>query len=139
MMVPAEHFRLQVITDPVNQIDFEERLAANEVPYHTRLPHLAFVVKDVVNGLLRHLPRHPLFRVLSHQITVFAGQLAILRHDERNVFRHAGLPTFIGFFDSFHLTHHHYTTSFTAILAISMTTTCTIHSTAIPARIRTVN
>ena len=123
MMVPAEHLRFQVIAYPVNQIDFKERLAANEVPYHAFLPHFAFVVKDVVNGLLRHLPRHPLFRVLPHQITVFAGQLAVLRHDERDVLRHAGLPAFAGFFDSFHLTHQHTTISYTATLTISMATT----------------
>ena len=101
MMVPAEHLRLQVIAYLVYQVYLKERLAANEVPNHARLAHVAFVVEDVINRLLRHLPRHPLFRVFPHKVAVFAGKLAVLRHDERDVFRHAGLPAFVALLNSF--------------------------------------
>lgn len=92
MVVAAEHLRLQVVADAVYQVDFQERLAADEVPHDTLLAHLILVVEDIVYGRLGHLPRHPLLRVLAHEVAVLASQLAVLRDDEGDVLRHAGLP-----------------------------------------------
>lgn len=50
--------------------------------------------EDVVDGLLRHFPRHTFLRVLAHEVAILAGKLAVLRHDERDVLRYAGLPIF---------------------------------------------
>ena len=50
------------------------------------------MVEHIVDEGLGHLPRHPLFHVLAHEVAVFAGQLAVLRNDEGDVLRHAGLP-----------------------------------------------
>ena len=51
------------------------------------------MVEHKVDEGLSHLPRHPFLHVLAHEVAVFAGQLAVLRDDEGDVLRHAGLPT----------------------------------------------
>ena len=57
------------------------------------------MIQHIVNEGLGHLPRHSLFHVFAHEVAVFAGQLAVLRDDEGDVLRHAGLPGVLIFFD----------------------------------------
>lgn len=61
------------------------------------------MVEDIVDGLLSHLPRHPLVRVLPDEIAVFTCELAVLGDDERDVFGHPGLPCIIYIFYIIHL------------------------------------
>lgn len=102
MVAATIHLRLQVVADLVDELNLQERLAANKVPYDTFLAELLFAVKDIVDGLLGYLPRHPLLGVFSYQIAVFACQLAVFRDDERDVLRHSVLPAGIMFFDIYH-------------------------------------
>lgn len=89
VVIPSVHLRLQIVTDLVYQFYLQERLAADEVPRHRFLSKFLLAVENIVNSLLGHLPRHSLLRVLAHQVAVLAGQLAVLRHDERDGLRHA--------------------------------------------------
>ena len=51
------------------------------------------MLQDIVNGLLGDGPLHTLFEILPDQIAILAGKLTILRDDESDALRHAGLPT----------------------------------------------
>ena len=85
MVIPAVHLHLQIVADSVNQVNLQKRLAADEVPDDTLFPELIFSVQDIVNGLLRHLPGHPLLRVLPHEEAILASQLTVLRNDKGDV------------------------------------------------------
>ena len=102
MVLPSVHLRLQVVADLVYQFYLQERLAADEVPDNAFLSELLFAIENIVNSLLCHLPSHPLLRVLAHQVAVLTGQLAVLRHDERDGLRHAVLPATVSFFNIRH-------------------------------------
>ena len=101
VVVAAEEFRLDIITNLVDKLDFEERFSADEVPHHRLVGEIrgGFMVKHIVDESLGHLPRHPFFHVLAHEIAIFASQLAVFRDDEGDVFRHARLPRFVSIFD----------------------------------------
>lgn len=60
------------------------------------------MVEHVVDEGLGHVPGHAFLHVLPHEVAVFAGQLAILGDDKGDVFRHAGLPSFIVLFNIKH-------------------------------------
>lgn len=96
VVVTAEKFRLDVIANLVDQFDFEERLAADEVPHHRLVGEIrvGFMVEQIINKGLGYLPRHAFFHVFANEVAVFAGQLAVLRDDEGDVLRCAGLPRF---------------------------------------------
>ena len=100
MVIAPEHLLLQVVANLVYEVNLEERLAPDEVPHHALLLELALVVEDIVNGLLCHLPGHPLLRVLPHEVAILASQLAVLRDNERDGLCHTVLPTSIILFDS---------------------------------------
>lgn len=87
MMVSAEHLCFKIVADFIYQINFEERLSADEVPYHTLLFHVILMVKNVVNCLFCHLPRHTLFRVFPYEIAIFTSKLAVFSDNESYIFR----------------------------------------------------
>ena len=95
VVAAAEHLHLQVVADAVDKFYFEERFSADEVENHRLGVEyvVMLVVEDVVDGRFCHLPRHPLLLVLSHQVAIFAGQLAVLGHDKRDALGHSRLPT----------------------------------------------
>ena len=66
MVIASEHLLLQVIANLVDEVNLEERLAPDEVPYHALLLEVILMVEDIVNGLLCYPPGHPLLRVLPH-------------------------------------------------------------------------
>lgn len=92
MVVSAKHLSLKVVADFVYQIYLKERFSTYEVPHNALISHILFLIKDIVNGCLCYLPGHPLFRVLPHEVAILASQLAVLRNDEGDVLRYAGLP-----------------------------------------------
>lgn len=94
MMIASEHLLLQVVANLVYEVNLEERLAPDEVPHHTLLLELILVVEDIVNGLLCHLPGHPLLRVLPHEVAILASQLAVFCDNERDILKRAFLPAF---------------------------------------------
>ena len=89
MVLPAEHLHLQIVAYLVNQLYLYERLATNEIPHNTRLSHILLVTEDVVNILPCYLVVHSLFRILPYEVAVFAGELAVLRDNERDGFLHS--------------------------------------------------
>lgn len=104
MVVTAEKLRLDVIANLVDKLYLKERLATNEVPHHRLIGEIGvgLMVEHIVDEGLGHLPRHPFLHVLAHEVTIFAGQLAVLRDDEGDVLRHTGLPTVVGIFNETH-------------------------------------
>lgn len=92
MMPEPEHLRLQVVANAVNQLNLKKRLTTYEVPHHARLGKVGFMPQDIVNRRLRGFPRHSLLLILTHQVTILASQLAVLRHNEGDVFGNAALP-----------------------------------------------
>ena len=93
MVVEAEHFRLDIVANPVYEFNLQEGLASDKIPNDGFLAKVGLMLQDVVNSLLGYRPLHPLFNILPDQITILAGKLAILCDDEGDAFRHAGLPT----------------------------------------------
>lgn len=93
MMVSSVHLNFQIVAYPVDKVNLKERLATNKVPYHASLLHVSLMVENVVNSLLRHLPRHALLGVLANKIAILAGELAVLGDDESDVLRLSILPT----------------------------------------------
>lgn len=93
MVVEAEHFRLDIVANPVYEFNLQEGLASDKIPNDGFLSKVGLMLQDIVNGLLGYGPLHPLFNILPDQITILAGKLAILRDDEGDALRHAGLPT----------------------------------------------
>lgn len=73
MMVPTEEFHLDIVANLVNQFYLQKRFSAYEVPDDALLLELLFMVQYIVDGLPCHFPRHPLLRVLPHQVTILAG------------------------------------------------------------------
>ena len=61
MMVMAEHFDLYIITYSIDQLNFEEGLTTNEIPYYRLFLKLIFTTKNIIYSLLCYLPRHPFF------------------------------------------------------------------------------
>ena len=103
VVAKSEHLRLQIIADTVNQLDFQKRLTADKVPHHARFGEVGFMTQNVVNRHLRRFPRHALLLVLPHQVAVLASQLAVLRHNKRDILRNSRLPLFCDTFKrSFH-------------------------------------
>lgn len=51
-----------------------------------------FMFQDIVYSLFRHIPRHALFLVLTHQIAILAGQLTVLGDNKGDGFSHSLLP-----------------------------------------------
>ena len=89
MMISVEHLRLEVIAYFVYQFYLQERLTSDKVPNDTLFPKLILMVEDIVNGLLRYLPGHPLLRVLPYEIAILASKLAVLCDDESDGFGHS--------------------------------------------------
>ena len=85
MMITFEQFYLYIIAYLVNQVDFQERLPTDKIPYYTLFLEILLMVKNVINSLLGNLPGHPLFRVLSHEVAVFTSQLTILGDNEGDI------------------------------------------------------
>ena len=94
MMIPAEHFCLQIVTYLVYQINLQERLATYKIPNYAFFPKLTFMVKNIVYGLFGNIKRHSLFLILAHKIAILAGKLAVFRDNERDVLCHTRLPIF---------------------------------------------
>ena len=89
MVLPAEHLHLQIIAYLVNQLYLYERLTTNEIPHNTRLLHAILMRENIIDGSFCHVPRHPLFRVLSYEIAILASKLTVLRDNERDGFLHS--------------------------------------------------
>lgn len=94
VVVQFEHAELEVVTDAVDELDFEEGLAADEVPDDALLAEVILASQHVVDEGLGGVPRHAFLDVLADQVAILAGQLAVLGDDERDVLGHALLPGF---------------------------------------------
>ena len=103
MVVATEHLDFQIVTNLVDQVDFEKRLSADEVPHDGLLCVFPLMAEDIVDGRFRNVPRHALFFVFSDKIAVFASELAVFGDNKRDVFCHSFLPTFFVVFN-FHIT-----------------------------------
>ena len=93
MVVEAEHFRLDIVANPVYEFNLQEGLASDKIPNDRFLAKVGLMLQDVVNGLLGDGPLHTLLDILPDQIAILAGKLAILSDDEGDALRHARLPT----------------------------------------------
>ena len=93
MVVEAEHFRLDIVANPVYEFNFQKGLSSDKIPYDRFFGKVCFMLQDIVNGLLGYRPLHTLFNILTDKIAILAGKLAILRDDEGDALRHARLPT----------------------------------------------
>ena len=93
MVVEAEHFRLDIVANPVYEFNLQEGFSSDEIPNDGFLAKVGLMLQDVVNSLHGYGPLHTLLDILPDQITILAGKLAILRDDEGDALRHAGLPT----------------------------------------------
>ena len=104
MVVAAEKFRLDVVANLVDKLNFEEWFAADEVPNHRFVSEIGvgLMVEHIVDEGLGHLPRHAFLHIFAYKIAIFAGQLAVLGDDEGDVFRHTALPGSLIIFNSNH-------------------------------------
>ena len=93
MMIQTKHFRLDIIADFVNQINFQKWLTTNKIPCNGFLWEISLIFKNIINGFLCHLPGKTLFGILPHEIAILASQLAIFRNDKRDVLRHTRSPS----------------------------------------------
>ena len=93
MVVEAEHFRLDIVANPVYEFNLQEGLASDKIPNDRFLAKVSLMLQDVVNSLHGYGPLHTLLDILTDKIAILAGKLAILCDDEGDAFRHAGLPT----------------------------------------------
>lgn len=96
MVVAAEHLGLEIVAYAVDKLDFEERLSADEVPYHRLFGEVVLMVENIVDCRLGHVPRHALLLVLAHKIAIPACKLAILRDDEGDSLSSPNLPSVLG-------------------------------------------
>ena len=85
------------------------------------------MAKYIVYRLLCYLEGHTLLGVLAHEIAVLTGKLAVLRNNERDIFRRTFLPTT---FNIYKLKHTTYIT-ISVTIATSTSTTSTIARTII--------
>ena len=92
VMIPAIHFRLQIVAYLIYQFHFQKWLTTNEVPYHTFFSIFFFMVKDIVNCLFSYIKRHSLFFILTNQVAIFTCKLAIFGNNESNGFCNTILP-----------------------------------------------
>ena len=92
MVIPLKHLLLQIVADFVNQLNLQEWFTTDEVPDDAFFTKILFMVENIVNGSLRHLPCHPLLRVLSHEVAILTGKLAILSDDESYILRFTFSP-----------------------------------------------
>lgn len=88
MMVSSKEFSLDIVANLIDKLYFKERLAADKVPHHRLVGKIGvgFMIEHIVDEGLGHLPRHPFFHVLAHEVAIFASQLAILGDDEGDAF-----------------------------------------------------
>ena len=93
MMVEAEHFRLDIVANPVYEFNLQEGLASDKIPNDGFFGKVSLTLQDIVNGLLGDGPLHTLLDILTDKIAILAGKLAILSDDEGDALRHARLPT----------------------------------------------
>ena len=61
MVASFKHFYFCIVTNSVNQVDFQEWLASYEIPNNRFVIEVfvVFVVKHIVNSALCNIPWHP--------------------------------------------------------------------------------
>ena len=85
-MVQFVGSELRVFDDLIDQINFEERFAADEIPYHLGFREEIPVLQNIIDGGLCHFERHAVPVVLVYQVAVCAAEVTLFGDNKGDAF-----------------------------------------------------
>ena len=70
----------------INQFYFKKWFTADKVPYYRLLREVVFSFKNIINCRFGNIPTHTFFLILTNEIAIFTGKLAIFCNNKCYVF-----------------------------------------------------